>query len=62
MDTLIYYAKAELLATLYASISRMNDHILNNNPDGVVSEQHLQINLRSNFEQLQEAEGIPTEI
>jgi len=55
-------AKEETLLTMYKSVDRMNRHMLEHSPgkdlgDSIISEQHLQINLRGNFEELQE----PTE-
>lgn len=45
-------AREELLSELYRSVARMNAHILADNSDGVIAEQQLQINLRSNFKEL----------
>ena len=46
------YAKLETLFAMYKSLDRMNRYIASGNTDGVVAEQHLQRNLRSNFEEL----------
>ncbi len=50
---LIDLAQAELLEAMYKSVERMNHHCVEGQTEGVLSEQHLQINLRSNFEELQ---------
>lgn len=52
MDSLVDYAKQETLLAMYRSVDRMNAHVVNGNTDGVISEQHLQKNFRSNFEEL----------
>lgn len=52
MDSIIDYAKQETLLAMYRSVERMNDHIAKGNAGGVISERHLQMNLRSNFEEL----------
>lgn len=56
------YAKKQALLTMYASVDRMNQHIVRGNTDGVVSEQHLQQNIRNNFRELQSRQGIETEL
>lgn len=61
-ESVVDYAKADTLMTMYASLHRMTDHIVENNTDGVVSEQHLQRNLRSNFRELQSRQGVETEL
>ena len=61
-DGVVDYAKQETLLTMYKSLNRMNNHIVENNDAGVVSEQHLQQNLRSNFRELQSRQGIETEL
>jgi hypothetical protein len=55
MDEESPVAKAErkILLEMYASINRMNMHIFFGNSDEVIFEQHLQVNLRSNFQELQ---------
>lgn len=52
-DSLIDHAKAETLEVMYQSVKRMNQHCIKGQNEGVQSEQHLQINLRSIFEALQ---------
>lgn len=52
MDSLVDYAKQETLLAMYRSVDRMNHHIANGNTAGAISEQHLQKNFRSNFEEL----------
>jgi hypothetical protein len=47
---------------MYASVERMNNHMVEGNVDGAVSEQHLQQNIRSNFRELQSRQGIETEL
>jgi len=61
-ESVIDYAKQQDLLTMYASVDRMNQHMVEGNTDGVVSEQHLQRNLRSNFRELQSRQGIETEL
>jgi len=56
------YAKQQSLLTMYASVERMNQHIIDGNTDGVTSEQHLQRNLRNNFRELQERQDIHTDL
>ena len=46
-------AKAELLKAMYRSVERMNRHIVEGNFDSATSEEHLQMNLRKNFEELE---------
>ena len=41
----------ELLA-MYASVERMNQAVLDGNPERFLAERHLQINLRTKFETL----------
>ncbi|MBD3260532.1 MAG: hypothetical protein GF334_02465 [Candidatus Altiarchaeales archaeon] len=48
------YARKEILEAMYKSVERMNQHVVENNPDATLSEQHLQVNLRRNFRELQE--------
>ena len=55
-ESIIDYAKQEILLAMYTSTERMNDHIVEGNDAGVISEQHLQSNLRKNFLELQEAQ------
>ena len=52
MGSLVDHVRAKLLHAMYRSVDRMNDHILRDNYGGVVSEQELQKNLRSNFEEM----------
>ena len=61
-ESIVDYAKQRDLLTMYASVDRMNQHMVEGNTDGVVSEQHLQQNLRSNFRELQFRQGIETEL
>lgn len=61
-ESVIDYAKQKDLLTMYASVDRMNQHVVEGNTDGVVSEQHLQQNIRSNFRELQSRQGIETEL
>lgn len=54
-------AKEEALRAMYNSVDRMNKCIMNHALDKdlsgtIVSEQHLQENLRGNFEDLQKSE------
>lgn len=58
---IIDHVKEQDLSTMYASVARMNEHIMNNNNAGVLFEKHLQENLRSNFRELQERQGIVSE-
>jgi len=59
MDSrLIDLSKAEILEAMYQSVRRMNEHIIQQNTDGVQAEQQLQINLRGNFRDLQKRQGI----
>lgn len=46
------YARQTLLDAMYRSVNRMNHHLAEGNLAAAVSEQHLQINLRSNFEEI----------
>lgn len=59
--SVIDHAKAEVLEAMYRSVDRMNHHCIDGNTDSIQSEQHLQINLRGNFRELQERQGIRTE-
>ena len=52
MDSIIDFAKAETLLAMYRSVDRMNRHLANGNLDSASSEERLQVNLRSNFEEL----------
>ena len=52
MDSITDYSKQEALIAMYQSVDRMNQHILNDNTDGIVAEQNLQKNFRSIFEEL----------
>ncbi len=61
-ESVVDYAKQQDLLTMYASVDRMNNHMVEGNTDGVVSEQHLQQNIRSNFRELQSRQGIETEL
>jgi hypothetical protein len=61
-ESVVDYAKIDSLLTMYKSVERMNNHMVEGNTDGVVSEQHLQQNLRSNFRELQSRQGIETEL
>lgn len=61
-DSVVDYAKQQDLLTMYASVDRMNKHAVEGNNDGVVSEQHLQQNIRGNFRELQSRQGIETEL
>ncbi len=53
MESVVDHAKQEILMAMYASVERMNEHILRDESDSVLSEQGLQVNLRGNFERLQ---------
>jgi hypothetical protein len=61
-ETVIDYAKQQDLLTMYKSVDRMNQHVVEGNTEGVVSEQHLQQNIRGNFRELQSRQGIETEL
>lgn len=61
-ESVVDYAKQQDLLTMYASVERMNNHMVEGNVDGAVSEQHLQQNIRSNFRELQSRQGIETEL
>ncbi len=61
-ESVVDYAKQQDLLTMYASVDRMNQHMIEGNTDGAVSEQHLQQNIRSNFRELQSRQGIETEL
>lgn len=50
-------AKAKILLAMYRSVERLNRHVIEGNLDSAASEQHLQINLRKNFEELEEKEN-----
>ncbi len=52
MSEIVSYAKEKTLLAMYQSLERMNHHIVAGNSESAISEQHLQINLRSNFEEL----------
>lgn len=52
MDSIVDHAKAETLQAMYRSLDRMNNHIVRGNLGAATSEKHLQMNLRSNFEEL----------
>lgn len=58
---LVGYAKAKTLDAMYQSVSRMNEHITNNNPEGVLAEQRLQVSLRANFEEFSHEPKAPSE-
>ena len=59
--SIIDHAKVKILEEMYRSVDRMNHHCIDGQAEGVQSEQHLQINLRSNFKELQERQGVRTE-
>lgn len=61
-DSVIDYAKQQDLLTMYKSVTRMNQHVMEGNTGGVVAEQHLQQNIRSNFRELQSRQCIETEL
>lgn len=61
-DSVIDYAKQQDLLTMYKSVDRMNQHVVEGNTEGVLSEQHLQQNIRGNFRELQSRQGIETEL
>jgi len=61
-DSVVDHAKQQDLLTMYQSVERMNGHILSGNNDGVIFEQHLQMNLRSNFRELQRRQGVDSEL
>ena len=42
--------KKELLMAMYASLGRMNRHVIEGNLDSIEAERYLQVNLRNNFE------------
>jgi hypothetical protein len=48
-ESIADYARQEILRTMYASVSRMNKHIFEDNPEAALSEKGLQRNLRGNF-------------
>ena len=48
-NTSSFSEKKKTLETMYKSVERMNQHVVNNNSSGVIAEQYLQRNLRSNF-------------
>ena len=50
MPSRIQQEKKELLLAMYASLGRMNRHVIEGNLDSIEAEKYLQINLRSNFE------------
>ncbi len=50
-------AKAKILLAMYHSAERLNRHVVEGNLDSAASEQRLQINLRRNFEELEEKEN-----
>ena len=47
-------AKAIIMGSMYRSVERMNRHITNGNLGSAASEQRLQIDLRRNFEHMDE--------
>jgi len=61
-DSVVNYAKRQDLLTMYASVDRMNQHMIEGNTGGAVSEQYLQQNIRNNFRELQSRQGIETEL
>lgn len=50
MGAVRQHVREQILLEMYASVDRQNQYILNDNNDGVVSEQHLQQNQRGRFE------------
>ena len=56
MESVVSHVKQELLLAMYASVERMNEHMLRNEGGSAISEAGLQRNLRSNFEELQRDE------
>jgi hypothetical protein len=52
MDDMKAYAKAEFLEAMYASVDRMNQHLVEGNTQSAEAERHLQMDLRKNFESL----------
>lgn len=49
------HVRESILLEMYDSMGRQTQHILDDNNDGVVAEQHLQENLRGRFELFVEA-------
>ena len=58
----IDYAKQEILLALYESLERMNAHMLDSNVEGVTAERYLQCNLRNNFRELEDRQGLPSDL
>jgi len=54
VDTVEDRTKAKILLAMYRSVDRMNSHIVEGSLGSTAAEQHLQINLRKNFEELEE--------
>jgi len=52
-ENVVDYDKKSILEAMYKSVERMNRHITEGNQEAVISEQHLQMNLRGNFRALQ---------
>jgi len=50
MGALKQHVREQILLEMYASVERQQQHIVDNNNDGVVSETHLQQNQRGRFE------------
>lgn len=47
-------AKERVLSIMYRSVARMNSHIVEGSLESAAGEQWLQINLRKNFQELEE--------
>lgn len=48
--------KEETLKAMYRSVERMNRHIVEGSFESATSEEHLQRNLRKNFEELEKGD------
>lgn len=50
MGAITQHVREQILLEMYASVERQQQHIVDDNNDGVISETHLQQNQRGRFE------------
>lgn len=50
MGAMTQHVREQILLEMYNSVGRQTQHILDDNSDAVISETHLQQNLRGRFE------------
>ncbi len=57
MGAITQHVREQILLEMYASVERQQQHIVDDNNDGVISETHLQQNQRARFELFVEDSG-----